>query len=225
MESRLPGAQLLETALSRTDWLPAALVERFGGERGDRLSDDWRARLAELVALPSPFVDPREQAYEAEAILPVVALYQTLMADGLSAEDAQTEIRRLYTRRLRERRVVTLSSLRRLPLYRQWARRAVQRQLEAAFPAPVYSLATVEDNADTLTVEVKRCPCATALAAYGMSELQPVFCRMDEVRFDVLARAADYRHIQTSDGTTCRFQFTLAPDEQTLHAAEEDLVF
>lgn len=213
----------LDDALARAAWLEPALVRRFGADAGARLFERLSNRMVELAELPTPFVDERETAFVQATVLPVVALYHALRLDGLTDENAQTEIRRVYAQRLRERPVLTLNVMRHFPLYRQWLRRRIRREVAAAFPPPVFSIQTVEDSADALAVDIKRCPYADALEAYGAPELKPNFCRFDEVRFDTLAGVASCTHLQESG--TCRFRFSYVPDDSALRAAEEDLAF
>jgi hypothetical protein len=212
-------------ALAERGWLRAALRQRFGDDRGQALFDRVRATYADLLAQPSPFVDTREQALAETTILPLVALYQTLQADGLTSEAAQTEVRRLQAQHLRERRLRGLAVARRLPLYRHWLRRQVRREVEAAFPTPAFSIALAEDTPDTLAYDVRRCPFQTVAVAYGVPELLPTFCRLDEVRFDVLAQDATCQRSAAFGEEGCRFRFRLEPDRQTLEDAESYLAF
>ena len=208
----------VRTAAPIPQWLQTALYRRYGVASGWALGNRVCARCAELLALPSPFVDPRERAFAVAEILPLVALYQTLLADGLTADAAETEVRRARAQRLRERSVRGLALAAHAPGRRFWLRRLVQHEVMAAFPTPTFRLETTQTTADTLEFEVKRCPYGAALAAYGAPELLATFCRLDEVHFDVLASAVTCQHQQ--NGESCRFCFHLNPDRAALEEAQ-----
>lgn len=206
------------------DWMQAALYHRFGVADGWVFGNRVCARLGELLAQPSPFLDPRERAFAAAEILPLLALYQTLLADGETAEMAETEVRRLRAQALRERRVPGLW-LAHAPGRQYWRRRLVQHEVEAAFPLPSFGLSAGQEADGSLTFEVKRCPYLMAVAAYGAPELLPTFCRLDEVRFDVLVSAITCERQPESDGNGCRFSFRLHPDTAALEDAKTHLEF
>ena len=217
-EQSLHGVSLPEPA-SLPRWLPAALGRRFGTTEGTALSDRVGARYAGLLVLPSPFADPRERAFANTEILPLLALYLTLLADGLTAEAAETEVRRLRAQALRERPVPGVWLTAHAPGRQHWRRWLVRREVAAAFPLPTFRLVTTRDEADTLEFEVRRCPYGAALAAYGAPELLATFCRLDEVRFDALVSAVTCEHHQAGDGGACRFCFRLYPDNAALEEA------
>ena len=217
-EKHVHGASLPEPA-SLPRWLPAALDRHFGAVDGAALGDRVGAHYAELLALPSPFADLRERAFAGAEILPLLALYHTLRADGLTAEAAETEVRRLRAQALRERSVRGLWLSAHAPGHAHWLRRLVHHEVEAAFPLPTFQLVTTQDEGDTLEFEVKRCPYSTAAATYGAPELLATFCRLDEVRFDVLVNAIACGHHQDADGA-CRFCFRLHPDNAALEDAQ-----
>jgi hypothetical protein len=202
-------------------WFQDAVQHRYEA----RLGEAVRACYTVMLAQPSPFVDPREQAFAAEEILPLLALYQALVAAGTPGEAAETEVRRLRAQALRERPVRGLWWSAHAPGQPFWRRRLVHQQVETAFPLPSFRRVMVEDAGDRLAFEVKRCPYRTAVTAYGVPELLPTFCRLDEVRFDVLANAVTCEHQQDSSGETCRFCFRLEPDTAALEDAQAYLEF
>lgn len=214
-----------DESMTPRGWLRAALCNHFGDAEGQRLFTAACAHYDALLDGPSPFVDPREQAFAAAHILPVIALYRALLDDGHSVDGAQTEAQRLYAQHLRERRVSNVTLFRHLPFYRQIVHRWVRQEVEATFPTPTFKVEQVEDADAPLAYDVKRCPFLTATQAYDVNALLPVFCRLDEVRFDVLATVTTCDHIQFADSDICRFRFTLSPESKALEDAESYLAF
>lgn len=204
------------------DSLLRGLTRRFGLTRGMTIASVAGTFYAHLLALPSPFVDPREQAFVAERVLPLLAIYRALQAQGTSRDAAETELRRLQAWALRDTPVRAAWLAARLPGRRHWLRRIVRREAAAAFPDPMFTLIPVQRSDADVTVEVRRCVYASAVVAYRAPELLPMFCRLDEIRFERMANVVTCtHHTPTTDSPQCQFCFTLKPDTGGVEAALE----
>ncbi len=219
------NADTLNRSIALPNWLHDGLIRRFGLTRGSLLASRVSTVYADLLREPSPFVDERERAFAAAEILPLLALYRALLADGATAESAESDVRCLRAQALREQHVRGVWLASHVPGRRHWLRRLVLDEVQSVFPMPTFSTETTEGDGDSITFEVKRCPYGAALAAYGAPELLATFCRLDEIRFERLAQGVTAAPTtgNRADGP-CRFCFHLHPDTAALENALETVV-
>jgi hypothetical protein len=211
---------------SQTPQLPQTLLrglnERFGLTRGSLIASAASVQLTGLLNQSSPFVDARERAFVAERVLPLLAVYRALQASGMAQQAAETELRRLAAWALRETPVRGAWLAARLPGRRHWLRRIVRREATAAFPDPMFTRIPVQRGDADVTLEVRRCLYAAAVVAYRAPELLPMFCRLDEIRFERMANVVTCaHHTPTADSPQCQFCFTLRRDTGGVEAALE----
>ncbi len=185
-----------------------ALAERRGEAEAERLVARAQARYDELyVDRPRP--GGRALRYHLErGILPGLALYQTLLAEGDDQETALADVERaIDLLSVRLGRVMSL--LGRLPDAFGIFRRVVTWVMRLGFPAEGWEMEPVENSDSCVAYDVRRCFYLDTLTSYGAPELTRVFCSGDDVAFPELAPAITWERKTTlgRGGERCDFRW------------------
>lgn len=190
-------------------WLPG-LVEQHGKEEGQRLLRqayaDWGALVAEY---PRPLPKPPLREHLVGNILPGIALYRVLLGvHGGDRQAALAEIEPLFktwTNALYGRMVKIFGVL---PFSFWFFKLGTKMRLQN-FPAEVWNTTWVEDNARRIAFNNLSCPYVNNLRDYGVPELAPLYCQIDDWMGEMLPPGITFRRTQTlaRGGPLCDFSY------------------
>lgn len=188
-----------------------ALAERRGEATAARMIALAEARYDELYQ-ERPRPASRVLRFHLErSMLPGLALYRTLLEQGDTQEEALAQMEQLMAS--------TVSGLTQLMgllghLPRPFA---LFRLLEPwvvrlGFPAEGWEMEPVENSADCVAFNVRRCIYMDTLTSYGAPELTRVFCGGDDVMFPALAPSITWERTMTMGrgGDRCDFRWRRA---------------
>jgi hypothetical protein len=147
------------------------------------------------------------------SILPGLALYQVLVADGWDKETAQGTVERLFAADLRKRRRV-LEWMGRTPLYFSMLKRLTPRLMARSFPPEGWTVERVEMSSDVVAFNMHSCFYLDTLRDYGAAELTPVYCRLDDVMYDGVSPYVNWERTRTLGvgDDHCNFRFRRMTD-------------
>ncbi len=173
-----------------------ALAERRGAATAARMIARAEARYDELCQGRPRQANRALRVHFERGLLPGLALYQTLLEQGDTQEEALAEMEQLMAS--------SASGLTRLMalLVRLPRPFAIFRLLEPwvirlGFPAEGWEMEPVENSADCIAFNVRRCIYVDTLASYGAPELTRVFCGGDDVMFPALAPSITWERTMT----------------------------
>lgn len=149
-------------------------------------------------------------------VLPAVALYQTLLADGMSRDDALEQVGALvrsYVEPLR--RFVPALRLAREPLGVLRAATVLVNRL--VFPPQGWQMEVVEDSEDGFGFDMRGCFYLDQFAAYGVPELTSCFCQADDILFAALPPGLAWERTGTMGrgSEKCDFRWRRVPERRT----------
>lgn len=197
-EQEMPQGAAFERALGRKrgeDQARAILQrssERYGGLYAGRAGYAHRALRQHLE----------------ENILPGVALYQTLLEEEGSQEQAMRLVKAAFdewsvpNRRFMER-------LGRLPFFYGLMRALVRVTMRRNFPEPGWTTEWVEVSGQEISFHMKRCFYLEVLEGYGVPELTAQYCRMDDVIYEGVSPYVEWARTRTlgRGDACCDFRF------------------
>ncbi len=169
LQGRLPAYDLWQRLMTGRHgyWYALELIRR-AQERYDGLMANRRQyRNAAL-----------RSHYEGN-ILPGIAIYQTLKAEGWSMRSIQEELSVLFSAQLRPQ-TIALRALSHLPNPFGAFRGIVRQQMKFYYPETGWEIRWDEDSSQRMAFNISRCFYLDVLSAYGVPELTPMFCETDD---------------------------------------------
>jgi hypothetical protein len=173
-------------------------------------------RFSELLAASPKPANRQLQWHLFEYILPGLAVYQALRAEGQDQEIALANVDKLFEliaapfRRPMER-------LGRFPLIYPLLRLYIRTAMRQ-YPAEGWQTEWVENSADAIRFNMRSCFYFETLSRYGAAELTASFCRNDDLVYDKMSPYLEWQRTQTigRGATHCDFCFARArKDNQT----------
>jgi hypothetical protein len=166
-------------------WKPwqRELASRDGDALAHQMMDDVKDRYAVLYQERKRYNHPALRKHLEENILPGLALYQVLLDKGYEQVDALETVEQLYQVVTRSGRR-TFELLGRFPVYYQLLRATVRRFMERNFPPEGWQVEWVEVSGEQVAFNMHACFYVDVLGEYGVPELTPVFCGLDDYIYE-----------------------------------------
>lgn len=167
------------------------------------LAGRLQARYEELYTNRPRFVHPMLRVHLAKIILPGLALYQTLLDKGGDKESVLEEVESLFGATF-GRFSPVMSLLNEVPDTFTLFRWITRRTLQLGFPAAGWEIKPVQDDAQCIAFDYTRCFYLDVLRAYGVPELAPLYCKMDDMLYESLPPAIRWHRSGTlAQGDDC----------------------
>jgi hypothetical protein len=175
------------------------------------------ARFDKLYLDRPRYDHPKLQWHIEANILPGLALYQVLLEDGLTLEEARDEVMRVMRASFVEENRFRMGLIKHLPFGFGLLRRLVKRTMKHDFPEPGFSTVWVENSPDRIAFYMTRCLYLNTLTHYGAPELTPAFCANDDAEFALLEPAIHFERAGTlgKGAPACDFCFKPGSTSQT----------
>ena len=189
-------------------WMPG-LVERHGQTEAQRLVALAEQRCRELISGISPQAAPALRAQWVNNILPGLALYQTLLeAHGGEREAALAEIKPLFKAWTGRLYGGWMRTFRLLPFPFFFFRLSFAVQ-EKQLADNIFKTTWIENSPRRIALDNFGCPYLNTLAGYGVPELVPYFCQIDDWMAELLPPQIAFRRTQTlaRGGDRCDFRY------------------
>jgi hypothetical protein len=150
-------------------------------------------------------------------VLPVLALYQSLLGAGLDQDAALSEAERIFECLLR-RLLQSVALMSRMSGSFSAFRRITRGTIRLGFPSTGWEIEPVEDSELAIAFNYHRCFYLDILRAYGASELTTLFCKADDWLAEVLPAVIRWERTTTlaRGGGCCDFRWSLLepPEKQ-----------
>ncbi len=184
------------------------LAEGRGDAEAARLAGLARARYEELYAQRARLPNRVLRFHLEGGILPGLALYQTLLEEGVDRQAAIAEMERLVASLVGGLGSV-MSLLGRLPRAFSIFRRVEPWVVRLGFPAEGWEMEPLQDDKECVAYNVHRCFYVDMLSSYGTPELTSVFCGGDDVVFPRLSPSITWERTMTlgQGGDRCDFRW------------------
>ena len=153
-------------------------------------------------------------------LLPGLAVYQALLAEGEDRRVALQEMERLMAS-IAGRMRPPFAALRVFPDPFAVFRRIEPLVVRFGFPSEGWEMTPVENTETCVAFNVSRCFYLDTLTSYGAPELTAVFCGGDDVLFEVLAPAVTWERTETlgRGHEQCNFRWRRAASGRTTGSA------
>jgi hypothetical protein len=161
------------------DLWQAKLAERHGSWYARELIARTQARFSGLFAARKQYHNPALRRHYEGNLLPVIALYQTLLAEGWSLPTIQEQISELFSVQLRPASFA-VRALSRLPNPFGAFRVLLRLRMKTGYPEEGWHTRWEEDSPQRQAFTFSRCFYLDVLSEYGLPELTPMFCETDD---------------------------------------------
>jgi hypothetical protein len=149
----------------------------------ERILSKAQCRYCELLANCEQPSNRVLRKHLVEHILPGLALYQVLLAEGFAQEAAQGIIDSVFATRIKSRRKM-MALWGRLPFFYHLIRLLIRKNMRADFPADGWDIEWVEVSSKAVAFTIHQCFYLKVLTSYGAAELTRSFCRIDDLIFE-----------------------------------------
>jgi hypothetical protein len=199
---RMPNAKTWQQLLSKkTGHIEAAtLIARV------------QQRYIALIDQGASFENKALQLHHDEVILPGLALYQTLRADGLMQETALTEVDALFEAHystgpiefMRRNHLLAF-----MPGGFSTFKRLVRAIMRQGFPSPAWEMEYIPEDEQRFGFDFHRCFYLDMLTYYGAPELTASFCKVDDISMTALPNDICWKRTSTlgMGATHCDFRW------------------
>jgi len=185
------------------------LAKTRGNFEAARLVGLTQARYDELFASRPRFSTRAVQGHLEHRILPVLSLYQTLLAEAPTRQTALAEtIGLVKASTERTRRLFALLS--KTPDPYGVFRSLAKPFMRAAFPEEGWHIEWLEDSDDRIAFDIRdRCPYRDTYSALGAPELAPQHCTLDDWVYEPVSQWIRFERTGTlAQGCDrCDFQY------------------
>jgi len=175
-----------------------------------------QSRYEELYARRPRFCRRALRAHLEENILPGVALYQTLLGEGLNPNAALDMITDL-NRAVILQKYGRFKPLARLPIFFPLFRWIVRGMMRFNFPPEGWDTEWVEDSPRRMAFNLHSCFYHRVLSYYGVPELTAIFCDSDDEMMEAFGPAVRFERSTTigRGGALCDFCYRAVPSKST----------
>lgn len=181
----------------------AFLTEEFGDEKGGALFDRQERMLNALIE-GTETKSENQMKTMVQTLLPRIALYKTMMAGGLSQEDAYGYMRQYMMDRIAAKKHASTAKMEIIPGFY-----AIYSRIFLKFMRTTDLQESVQKHGgDHFDVTITKCLWHTACVENGCGELCRLFCDVDDVTYGGL-RKIGFTRTETLGygGDCCDFHF------------------
>jgi len=167
------------------------------------LAGRMQTRYEDLYARRPRFAHRVLRVHLDKIVLPGLALYQTLLEENDDRKAVLAEVETLFeTTFVRFSRVISL--LNAFPDSFTWFRRITRRTVQVGFPPAGWEIKPVQDDERCIAFDYTRCFYLDLLTVYGVPELAPLYCKMDDMLYESLPSQIVWRRSGTlAQGDEC----------------------
>jgi hypothetical protein len=142
------------------------------------------------------------------SILPGMVLYQSLLAENMDREAALELAKKCISARVASRRRAN-KLLGKFPFFYALLRLALRLQIRLEYPPEGWKLEWTVDSSESIGINMYSCIYLNTLTQYGVPELTPVFCQLDDLLLEGISPFVRWQRTQTlgTGGTLCDFRF------------------
>lgn len=191
---------ILDTTLP---FLAEDCTAQFGPEAGSAILQQAETLYQRFLQETDDRGSPAIRTHLTQNLLPVLAYYKALRAQGLAQEPALAAVRS-ETRKAAAAQKAEMEQLGKLPFAYLLYRLGVKKHMAKHLPAQGWQTRWVTCNGKEIHFDLHRCLYWELTQAHGCPELCPVYCEKDEVAFSGLLPAIGFTRTGTlAEGAPC----------------------
>lgn len=144
-----------------------------------------------------------------KSILPGLAMYQTLSAEGIAQEEVLAEMESVLTKTV-DSGLKVVKLLKHFPNQFSIFRKTLDLIMKVGFPPAGWNVTWLTNDEHQVAFDIHSCFYRQVLEYYGAPELVPVFCRADDLIGKALPKAIQWKRNTTlaQGGEKCDFRWT-----------------
>jgi len=174
------------------------LTGKYGATAAEVLLGKLQQRYEELYRTRPHYDHPALRKHLEQNILPGLALYQVLLAEGNDQAAALAEVEHLlHASAVRSGLRKTVANLKYVPKSFTFLGLVARAMMRFGYPASGWETDWIENSDQRIAFNIKRCFYLDTLAAYGAPELTRLFCRMDDVVYEALPASIRWERTST----------------------------
>lgn len=184
------------------------LTKTWGKDKATQFVQQVQTRYEGLYAQRKRLSNRALRTHLENHILPGLALYQELRADGLEQDDALNLTASLFAGSV-EPQQRSMARLGRLPFFYSLLKLVIRPTMKRQYPAEGWNMEWVEVSQDQIAFNIHRCFYLDTLTEYGAPELTALFCRFDDLVFEHMSPRVSWERTRTlaRGGDLCDFRF------------------
>lgn len=197
-DSRIPYMQVWQQKLE----------EAFGKGESRRIVTGMKHNYEKFLK-DAPAVRSRAlRIHLQHSILPLLALYQSLLEAGFTREESLDTCHKLFIQGLDKQRTQQ-ETLWKLPFAYALYRWLVKPFMQFGFPAEGFEVEWVERSREQIAFNMHTCFYLDTLSRYGAPELTPIFCNADDFIYQNVSPKIQWQRSQTlaKSGMLCDFRY------------------
>ena len=191
------GAAAMQTT-KRQRQIKAFLLEEFGADRGNALFDK-QEKLLDVLVRGQRNKSAKQMKTLAQTILPSIALYQTLLGEGLPEADAYAYVRKYMLEKVAAEKHASTARMESVPGFYALYSRIFLRIMSTT---DLWESVQTQDR-DHFDVTISKCLWHTACAENNCAEMCGLFCDADDVTYGGLKKIGFTRTKTLGHGGDC----------------------
>ncbi len=188
-------------------WQPK-IEELFGRQESRRIVAGINRHYQTYLKDAPPVRSRALHIHLQRSILPLLALYQSLLEAGFTREESLDFAQKLFFHTLEKQRRQQ-ETLGRLPFAYALYRWLVKPFMQIGFPKEGFKIEWVERSRGQIAFNMHACFYLNTLSQYGAPELTPIFCNADDFIYENSSPHIQWQRTQTlaKGGTLCDFRY------------------
>ena len=188
--------------------MKAALKKYLPLDKAVDVNDRVVLRVLEIDAEREKYALKALEKHFSENILPILALYLTLQ-NGEDLSDNALEMTRKITEEMYLIGRKRMAFLGRFSFFYRLIKRMTPKMMKDFFPSEGWDIEWLEVSKKRVAFNMHACFYLDSLTKYGVPELTPVFCGLDDLIYDGVSPHLNWQRSGTlgRGDTHCDFQF------------------
>lgn len=183
-------------------------IKQFGKENGNAIHRLFVEKYEELFFNRTMFSNNVLNKHLTKNIFPGIALYDTLLHQGLSKEEALDSIGCFY-KIMYQNIAFVYRQLGKVPFFFQLLRKLTTRSMSVTYPKEGWTTVWIENSNEQIAFDVSKCFYQDILKCYEREELLKCFCQIDDDVYERISPRVIWKRTTTLGrcGSKCDFQF------------------
>lgn len=189
-----------------------ALTRRYGKQKAVLLAAQIQAGYEDLYAGRPRFSNPVLRIHLEQLILPAIALYRALLVEERGSQSAALDaLESCFAEQFKDLTVALQTRIiDHLPGGFATLRLANRMMLRSGYPPEGWKIEWIEDSPQRIAYNITGCLYLNVLQAYGVAEITPYFCALDDKMYGN-AKTVAWERTETLGRGDAACNFVLRP--------------
>ncbi len=194
--------------------MQVALIKNLPVDLAEEVNQRVIARIKKIEREREKYPQKALEKHFGENILPILALYLVLKEDHSSPEDV-LELTRKVTEEMYTIGRKRMAFIGQFPFFYRVIQKLTPQMMKSAFPKEGFDIEWLEVSKKQVVFNMHACFYLDSLTKYGVPELTPVFCGLDDLIYDGVSPHLRWQRTGTlgRGDAYCDFRF-INPQEE-----------